>query len=287
MSWICVILQERLARFTSRTNKFEKEKDMKDLKSEIVNLMKDSLDEDYEDMERPDYDAMLYALRGIKDLLVSKESQLINPDDYTNHTGGAYGADTYGCLAGLYCGFKNHNHYRAYDNIKLSKKLRDKGLEAFVLDEFVIKQNRHRINKLLGKNYQDNIQGNLQARNYHQVSSSDSVFCFGRVTGDSSISGGTNTALQLTIILDVNVYVYDIVNFKWLHYNSDTGKLEDCGSPILTKDYAIVGTRDLEDYQVKDKETGAWVSREQYVGKNTENKVKRVMIKLFLDTLKQ
>lgn len=38
----------------------------------ITEILKESLDDDYEDMERPDYDAMLYALRGIKELLSSE-----------------------------------------------------------------------------------------------------------------------------------------------------------------------------------------------------------------------
>ena len=36
---------------------------------------------------------------------------MINKDEYTNHTGGAYGVDTYGCLIGMYYGFNNHNAF--------------------------------------------------------------------------------------------------------------------------------------------------------------------------------
>ena len=42
----------------------------KDLASKITEILKENLDDDeYEDMQRPDYYAMLYALRGIKNLL--------------------------------------------------------------------------------------------------------------------------------------------------------------------------------------------------------------------------
>lgn len=37
----------------------------------IIEILKENLDDDYEDMERPDYDAMLYALRDVKELLGS------------------------------------------------------------------------------------------------------------------------------------------------------------------------------------------------------------------------
>ena len=40
-----------------------------ELALKITEILKGNLDDDYEDMERPDYDAMLYALRDIKDLL--------------------------------------------------------------------------------------------------------------------------------------------------------------------------------------------------------------------------
>lgn len=41
----------------------------KELALKVTKILKENLDDDYEDMERPDYDAMLYALRDIKDLL--------------------------------------------------------------------------------------------------------------------------------------------------------------------------------------------------------------------------
>lgn len=207
-------------------------------------------------------------------------------DEYTNRTGGAYGVDTYGCLIGMHYGFNNHNHYRAYDNIKLSKKLRDKGVEPVILDEYSIKQNRHRVNKILDKNYQDNIAGNLQARNYHQVSSSNTVYCFSKKTSDTTISGGTNTALQLAIELGNEAYVFDATTFEWWYYDMEQWKLIPCESPILDKQYAIVGTRDVEDYHVKDKRTGMWVSRPQYLGKEVENKVVKAIAKLYENTLK-
>ena len=37
----------------------------------ITEILKENLDDDYESMDRPDYDAMLYALRNIKELLSS------------------------------------------------------------------------------------------------------------------------------------------------------------------------------------------------------------------------
>ena len=213
--------------------------------------------------------------------------KMINKDEYTNHTGGAYGVDTYGCLAGLHLGFKNHNHYRPYDNVKLSKKLKDKGLKAFILPEFAMEQNRLRVNKLLGTNHKDVISGNLQCRNYFQVICSDAIFCFAKIIGDSKISGGTNTALQLAIELEVEAYVFSLEDFCWHHYDRESKVLDDCAPPILTKDYAIIGTRDVEDYYVKNKVTGGWASRKQYLGKEAELLVKDEIMQLFTRTINQ
>lgn len=41
----------------------------KELALKITEILKENIDDDYEDMERPDYDSMLYALRNIKDLI--------------------------------------------------------------------------------------------------------------------------------------------------------------------------------------------------------------------------
>ena len=46
----------------------------KELALKITEILKEELDDDYEVLERPDYDAMLYALRNTKDLL----EQVIN-----------------------------------------------------------------------------------------------------------------------------------------------------------------------------------------------------------------
>ena len=207
-------------------------------------------------------------------------------DEYTNHTGGAYGADTYGCVIGIEYGFNNHNHYRPYNNTNLSRKLRDKGLKPFILDKGNLDVARNKINKLLGKDYQDNIMGNLQARNYYQVGNSDAIYCFSRKRGEATVYGGTNTALQLAIELDVEAYVYDIDEYVWYKYNKDSKLLELCKPPILTKNYAIIGSRDCEKYSVKDNKTGCWGVRGGYIGEHAEIIVKKTIAKLYEDTLK-
>ena len=211
----------------------------------------------------------------------------LSPADFTNHTGGAYGADTFGDTIGREFGFTKHMHYRPYDNANLSATLRKKGIKGQHLTRAETDHGRNEINKLLNGRYQDNIVGNLQGRNYYQVANSRAVFCISKIVGMASISGGTNTAFQLAIRMNKPVYVYDVEVFEWYQYNYLTHQLESMGgeTPILTKEYAIVGTRDIEDYHIKNKATGQWGSRPNYLGDKTSRIVQEAIRDLYRVTL--
>ena len=178
-------------------------------------------------------------------------------------------------------------HYRPYDNANLSATLRKKGIKGQHLTRAETDHGRNEINKLLNGRYQDNIVGNLQGRNYYQVANSRAVFCISKIVGMASISGGTNTAFQLAIRMNKPVYVYDVEVFEWYQYNYLTHQLESMGdeTPILTKEYAIVGTRDIEDYHIKNKATGQWGSRPNYLGDKTSRIVQEAIRDLYRVTL--
>ena len=206
-------------------------------------------------------------------------------DRYTNHSGGAYGVDTMGCIVGLSLGFKNHNHYRPANNTRLSRRLRQLMLAPKILTEEQLEFARKEVNRILSKNYKSGIAADLQSRNYFQVANSTAVYCFSKKTGDSSISGGTNTALQLAIKMGRDAYVFDLNSLRWFVYNPEVGSLcEMSETPELTFDYAIVGTRDVEDYETRDPKSGIWSPRLQYLGKDVESEVGKALEKLFLKT---
>jgi hypothetical protein len=96
--------------------------------------------------------------------------------------------------------------------------------------------------------------------------------------------GGTDVAVQLGIKLNKPVYVFDLDTQKWYTQDLDflangynknkhdwlyNGWIET-DTPKLTKNFAGVGTRDIESYNVKNKETNKWEPRKQYVGKQLE-----------------
>lgn len=185
--------------------------------------------------------------------------------DLVMNSGGAHGADTAWDFYARKYGVSDIRHYRDQNNSVLSKPLDKKGIKASIVTKEQLDFARDQIYKRLGIKYSNNIMGNLQARNYYQVANSDAVFAIALMNDSkNSVSGGTNTAVQLGISMKKPVHVFDIKSEQWYKYNPQTAKFEVEDVPMLTKNFAGVGTRDIEDYQVlKD---GKWQSRPQYVG---------------------
>ncbi len=229
------------------------------------------------------------------DILYKPTQEAINnkgvkPEDFTNHSGGAYGGDTFWDIIGRTFGFTNNKHYRDAGNISLSKQLRDKGIKAEVLSKEQMDKARTEVENLLGKKYPDTLQGNLQVRNYYQVANSDGVFAIAKLDTDkgfksTSVLGGTNTAVQLGIKLNKPVYVWDIFSEKWYKFDTNLKQFEFTETPVLTKNFAGVGSRDVENYQTKNKETGNWESRKEYIGKEKEEKAKQAIKDVYQKTL--
>lgn len=186
-------------------------------------------------------------------------------DEVVMNSGGAYGADTAWDYYARKAGVKQINHYRDQGNQTLSSSLNRKGIKAAVLSKEEMDSARDKIFELLGKRYDNTIQGNLQVRNFYQVSSSDGVFAIATMnSAKNGVSGGTNTAVQLGIFLNKSTHVFDLNSEKWYKYDPNTKVFKEESTPVLTKKFAGVGTRDIQKYKVyKD---GKWVEREQYVG---------------------
>ena len=199
--------------------------------------------------------------------VTKKESKLgyNSMSDIVMHSGGAYGADTAWDFYARNAGVKQINHYRDQGNQVLSSSLNKRGVKATVLSKEQMEYARRREFELLGKHYDDTLQGNLQVRNFYQVASSDGVFAIASMnSAKNGVSGGTNTAVQLGISLNKPTHVFDLNSEKWYKYNPESKVFEEESTPVLTKNFAGVGTRDIQKYNVyKD---GKWVEREQYVG---------------------
>lgn len=213
-----------------------------------------------------------------------QQKQQNNPQDYTMNSGGAYGGDTYWDVIGRQFGLTNINHFRPADNQRLSKTLRDRNVKPFSITHEQSNYAREQIKQLTGRELPYDIGGELLARDFYQVDKSDGVFAIANITSSQrAVEGGTNMAVQVGIKQGKPVHVYDLNTERWYQYNQSTGRFEVEDTPVLTKSFAGVGTRNIQNYKVN--KNGQWVDREGYVGYdkalNAANAIKAVYQKTF------
>lgn len=215
---------------------------------------------------------------------VIQQKQNNNPQDYTMNSGGAYGGDTYWDVIGRQFGLTKINHFRPADNQRLSKTLRDRNVKPFSITHEQSNYAREQIKQLTGRDLPYDIGGELLARDFYQVDKSDGVFAISNITSSQkAVQGGTNMAVQVGIKQGKPVHVYDLNTESWYQYNQSTGKFEVEDTPVLTKSFAGVGTRNIQNYKVN--KNGQWVDREGYVGYDkalkAANAIKAVYQKTF------
>lgn len=213
-----------------------------------------------------------------------QQKQQNNPQDYTMNSGGAYGGDTYWDVIGRQFGLTNINHFRPADNQRLSKTLRDRNVKPFSITHEQSNYAREQIKQLTGMGLPYDVGGELLARNFYQVDKSDGVFAIANITSSyKAVQGGTNMAVQVGIKQGKPVHVYDLNTEIWYQYNQSTGRFEVEDTPVLTKSFAGVGTRNIQNYKVN--KNGQWVDREGYVGYDkalkAANAIKAVYQKTF------
>ena len=207
-----------------------------------------------------------------------------NPADYTMNSGGAYGGDTYWDVIGRSFGLTKINHFRPTGNQMMPKRLRDHNVSPVILTHGQMRYAREQIKQLLGRDLPLTIGGELLARDFYQVDKSDGVFAVATINNNfDAVKGGTNMAVQVGIKQGKPVHVFDINTEKWYQYNSSTNRFELENTPVLTTTFAGVGTRDIENYKVK--QDGQWIDRKGYVGYDkalsAANAIKAVYQKTF------
>lgn len=213
-----------------------------------------------------------------------QQKQQNNPQDYTMNSGGAYGGDTYWDVIGRQFGLTKINHFRPADNQRLSKTLSDRNVKPFSITHEQSNYAREQIKQLTGRELPYTLAGELLARDFYQVDKSDGVFAVANITSShKAVEGGTNMAVQVGIKQGKPVHVYDLNTESWYQYNQSTGRFEVEDTPVLTKSFAGVGTRNIQNYKVN--KNGQWVDREGYVGENKAlkayNAIKAVYQKTF------
>lgn len=219
-----------------------------------------------------------------KSQITLQNKQNNNPKDYTMNSGGAYGGDTYWDVIGRQFGLTKINHFRPIDNQRMSKTLRDRNVKPFSITHEQSNYAREQIKQLTGRELPQDLAGELLARDFYQVDKSDGVFAIANITSSQkAVEGGTNMAVQVGIKQGKPVHVYDLNTENWYQYNQSTGRFEVEDTPVLTKSFAGVGTRNIQNYKVN--KNGQWVDREGYVGYDkalkAANAIKAVYQKTF------
>lgn len=195
--------------------------------------------------------------------------EILDPITITLHSGGAYGADTDWDIVGRKYGIQEVKHYRDGGNQKLSLRLNNQGIKATTLTKEQMQHARDELKKLLGLDLEDKLTDNLTARNYYQVVNAGSVFAIAPLLADKKdVKGGTSIAIKLGKRLAKPTYVWDTNTQKWYRYNPQTKKFEETNTPKITKNFAGVGTRDIEYYD----KAGKGLGNPDYFGDDVREK---------------
>lgn len=177
---------------------------------------------------------------------------------YVNHSGGAIGADSYwGHIGEQYGVVSNHYYYgekTPEGNFEISNEDYEEG--------------RYEAAKAANYNwgYQyPTMKDNRLIRNWAQVKYSDAIFAIGhlvrpgekisdkknetRVAVNAGVKGGTGYAVGMAILHGKPVYVFDQERKQW--YKNIDGKWFVSEIPVLTKNFAGIGTRELNEFGKK------------------------------------
>jgi len=212
----------------------------------------------------------------------------------TNHklySGGAYGADTAFGVYGLKYGITPDRqfHFRPEENPNVSKQLKEFNIHPTIMDNIQMEEcykfmaqcfDKKKL-KTVKRTYADD----LKARNYYQVKHAQAIYAVAEMKPDfQGVRGGTNYAVQYAISLNKLVYVFDFSQESWYVWvNKMEGFQRFHDTPLLFTNFAGIGSRSIQKYQVKDKTTNEWVDNKDYVGDDLKKVALAAIKKLYED----
>lgn len=191
----------------------------------------------------------------------SKPAQLAlpMPSEFKCHSGGADGADFMWGEIGKEYGLPEANHYQhpekmsPHGNISISSQ--------------DIQEGRYKVAEAAKSNYGYQYatmkDGNL-IRDWAQVKYSDAIYAVGhivrrgeklfpnqsndtRVALHAAVTGGTGYAVEMARIAGKPIYVFDQERNSWYTYSYEQIKWLKTGTPMLTMNFAGIGTRQIKE----------------------------------------
>lgn len=170
---------------------------------------------------------------------------------FVNHSGGAVGADSvWGEEGAKYGATSNHYYYgkkTPNGNTEISKEAFEDG-----------KQHVLKANETLHR--QPDKYMDLLSRNWQQVKNADAIYAIGtrqkpNIRGGAvqnsqskfapTVNGGTGWAVQMAVDAGKTVYLFDQDVNRW--FTIEDGKWKPIDTPTLTKNYAGIGTREINE----------------------------------------
>lgn len=163
---------------------------------------------------------------------------MFNPPSpiYVNHSGGAVGSDTYWGDVGSHYGVVSYHYW-------YGKKTPNGNIEISLDDFNEGKKHVWGANNTLHRRPEKFI--NLLARNWSQIKNCEQVFAIGHIK-KGIVDGGTGWAVQMAIDVGKIVNLYDQLRERWFRYDNGWDYFNE--TPILTQEFAGIGTRDLNEY---------------------------------------
>ena len=184
-----------------------------------------------------------------------------NPSEYTNHSGGASGADSIWDKIGREFGVINHRHY--YQGERSEHNAPFGNIEITTED---YEEGRYKVAQAAKRNYgyqYSAMKDPRLIRNWSQVKYADAIFAIGKIVqpGEKifpnkpsdtrlavspSVTGGTGYAVGMAINEGKPVHVFDQSKKSWFVWNGENFIQEE--TPVLTKNFAGIGTREIDSF---------------------------------------
>jgi len=178
---------------------------------------------------------------------------------YTNHSGGAKGADTVWGDIGVDYGVTNNHYYTGekseYNAPNGNKKISDKDY----------KEGAVKVAEAAKFNWGYKLpvmKDPRLVRNWSQVKYADAIFAVAPIANkgqallsgnrvaqyDGAVKGGTGYAVGMAILAKKPVFVFDDGGSnKWYKWDYDNKYMVETDTPTLTKNFAGIGTRGITD----------------------------------------
>ena len=89
--------------------------------------------------------------------------------------------------------------------------------------------------------------GKLVRRDMMQADKADAIFAIGTLASNGYVDGGTGYASTRGILRNIPVYLFDQKDSTWKVWDKTAKKFVPTSQPVLTKNAAVIGTRELQE----------------------------------------